>query len=78
LVATIHKSQLFDLYAHSRFDEAEAIDLIGLLGVYDHTPSIEKRRKLKEFIDAAKELDDEKTLDFLKRVTERFHRYLNK
>lgn len=78
LVAAIHKSQLFDLYAHSRFDEAEAIDLIGLLGVYDHTPSIEKRRKLKEFVDAAKELGDEKTLDFLKRVTERFHRYLNK
>ena len=78
LVATIHKSQLFDLYAQSRFDEAEAIDLIGLLGVYDHTPSIEKRRKLKKFVDAAKELGDEKTLDFLKRVTERFHRYLNK
>lgn len=78
LIATIHKSQLYDLYTQSRFDEAEAIHLIGLLAVYDHTPSSEKKRKLKALVDAAKDLGDKKTLEFLDLVSERFHRYLNK
>ena len=78
LVSTIYKSQLFGLYDQSRFDEAEAIHLIGLLKVYDHTPSLEKRRKLKELLDAAKDLEDKEALDFLNLASQRFYKYLNK
>lgn len=78
LLKSVHKSELFHLFIESRFDEAEAIHLVGLLGVYDHTPSKEKKRKLKELMDAAGELDDHQTLEFLRVASERFHKYLNK
>ncbi len=78
LVAQIHKSHLSHLYKEGKLDTSEAIDLIGLLGVYDHTPSEEKRRKLKDLVDAARELGDDKTMEFLATVKERFHKYLNR
>lgn len=78
LLALVRKSQLFKLYSENRFSAAEAIHLVGLLSVYDHTPSAEKKRKLKLFQDAAKELNDEDMKSFLSGVAERFQRYLNK
>ena len=59
-------------------DTAEAIHLIGMLGVYDHTPSKEKKRKIKEVIDFAKEIDDKEVQQFLIQAQEKFNRYLNK
>jgi hypothetical protein len=78
LLTAVHNSQLFALYSQSRFDEAEAIHLIGLLNVYDHTPSSEKRRKLKALVDASREVGDESIKEFLNQVSKRFSRYLNK
>jgi len=78
LVKTVHRSQLFKLYNESRLGEAEAIHLIGLLGVYDHTPSRDKKRRLKEMMDAAKEIRDERTTEFLEIVSDKFQRYLSK
>ncbi len=78
IIAKIQNSHIYKLYETSRFHEAEAIDLIGLLEVYDHTPSAEKRRKMKELEEAAKELKDEKTLTFLAEIKERFGKYLNR
>lgn len=78
LIKKLKNSQLYNLFAQSCFDEAEAIHLIGLLGVYDHTPSQEKKRKLREFIEAAKDLKEKNIEDFLNIVTERFQKYLNK
>lgn len=78
LLGIVRNSQLFKLYSESRFAEGEAIHLVGLLGVYDHTPSVEKRRKLKEFQDAAREMNDEDMTTFLGLVAERFKRYLSK
>ncbi len=77
-VQQVRKSYIFDLYLHSRFDEVEAIDLIQMLNVYDHTPSRVKKLKLKEYLDAAKELNDKEVLEFLSRVSNRFGKYLNK
>lgn len=78
LLGVVRNSQLFKLYSESRFGEAEAIHLVGLLGVYDHTPSVEKKRKLREFQDAAKEMNDEDMVTFLSLVAERFKKYLNR
>jgi len=78
IVAKIQNSQIYKLYEASRFHEAEAIDLIGLLEVYDHTPSTEKKRKMKELEEAAKELKDERMLMFLGQIKERFGKYLNR
>ncbi|OGU43028.1 MAG: hypothetical protein A2315_04200 [Ignavibacteria bacterium RIFOXYB2_FULL_35_12] len=77
-IKKIKSSILFNLYRDGMLDTAEAIHLIGMLGVYDHTPSKEKKRKIKEVIDFAKEIDDKEVQQFLIQAQEKFNRYLNK
>jgi len=78
MVERIRNSTLYKLFKENNFLEAEAIHLIGLLGVYDHTPSKEKKRKLKELFDHARELEDKEIIDFLELIENKFTRYLNK
>jgi hypothetical protein len=73
----IYKSELFKMFNENKLHEAEAIELIELLGVYDHTPPKVKRKKLNEFVIAAKESKDDKLIDFLRLVSEKFKRYLS-
>ncbi len=78
LLEQARESELYRLHSASQFDEAEAIHLIDMLRVYDHTPSREKRRQLRELVEAAQEVGDREMGDFLGRVGERFARYLNR
>jgi hypothetical protein len=77
-IKKIKSSRLFSLYLNGMLDSAEAIYLIGMLGVYDHTPSKEKKRKLKELIDFAKEVEDKEVHQFLIQAQEKFNKYLSK
>jgi hypothetical protein len=77
-IARLKKSHLYQLYAAGDFDETEAIDLNGMLGVYDHTPSVEKRVQLKLLIDAAADLNDKEVMGFLSQVEKHFSSYLNR
>lgn len=77
-IKKIKQSRIYGLYIEGLFDSSEAIHLIGLLGVYDHTPSKEKKRKLKELIDFAKEINNKEVVGFLNQVQEKFEKYLNK
>jgi hypothetical protein len=76
LIKRLRNSRLFQMYLASKWSEAEAIDLIGFLGVYDHTPSREKKRRLKEFESAATELDDSEALQFIQAILSSFGAYL--
>lgn len=78
VVLRIKNSKLFKMYKENVFFESEAIHLIGLLGVYDHTPSKEKKRRLRELFDYASEINDKDIIEFLKLVENKFDRYLNK
>lgn len=78
LLQKLKRSKLFRLYTDGRWHEAEAIDLIGLLGVYDHTPSKEKKRRLNEYKIHAKELEDSEVLDFIHAIENSFSTYLSK
>lgn len=78
LVAKIRNSQLFKMRKDAGWVDAEPIDLINFLEVYDHTPSEEKRRRLREFQMAAKELKDEEVQQFLDALSARFKSYLHK
>lgn len=77
-IARLKKSHLYQLYAAGKLDEAEVIDLIGMLGVYDHTPSVEKRAQLKLMIDSAADLTDKEIIAFLSQVKKRFSSYMNR
>ena len=77
-LAKIRKSRMFQLYESGKWMEAEAIDLVNFLEVYDHTPSKEKIRRLKELQQAAEQVGDPKVLAFLREVETRFRAYLHK
>jgi hypothetical protein len=66
------------MFSDSKWSEVEAIDLIGLLGVYDHTPSKEKKRRLSEFKNAAQDLKDAKAMEFIKAIEDSFGKYLSR
>jgi len=78
LILKLKKSKLFKMYSDSKWSEIEAIDLIGLLGVYDHTPSKEKKRRLRDFKNAAEELKDAEALEFIKALEDSFSVYLSR
>jgi len=78
LVAKLRKSRLFQMHKSDQWAEAEPIDLINFLEVYDHTPSDEKRRRLREFQMAANELKDHEVQKFLEALSLRFKTYLHK
>jgi len=78
LIAKAKGSRLFQFHDEGRWGEAEVIDLINFLEVYDHTPAKEKVRRMKAFQTAAKEVKDEGLLRFLENVSERFKTYLNR
>lgn len=77
-LAKIRKARIFQLYHGGKWMEAEAIDLVNFLEVYDHTPSKEKVRRLKDFQQAAEQVGDEQMLAFLHEVETRFRAYLHK
>jgi hypothetical protein len=78
LIKRLKNSKLFQMYLASRWSEAEAIDVIGFLGVYDHTPSKEKKRRLREFETAATELNDTEASQFIQAVRNSFDAYLSR
>jgi hypothetical protein len=78
LVEEIRKSQLFRMFESGRWAEVEAIDLIQFLGVYDHTPSKEKRARLRQYQSAAKEVKDAVVERFLNQIVSTFGPYLQK
>lgn len=77
-VAEVRKSRLFKLYKLGQWAEAEAIDLINLLKVYDHTPSKEKQKRLRAFQLAAEQMGDKEIGAFLDAVDSAFRSYLRR
>jgi len=77
VIVKIKKSRLFKVYAESRWSEARAIDLLSLLGVYDHTPVKEKRNRLEVFKTSARETKDIEVQNFIKAVEDTFSSYLS-
>lgn len=78
LISQVRKSRLFQTYKAGEWAQAEPIDLINFLGVYDHTPSEEKRRRIRSLEMAADEVNDTEVKEFLLAVLSTFSRYLHK
>lgn len=77
-VAHVKQSKLFQMYEAGQWENTEPIDLVNFLGVYDHTPSEEKRRRMHQFQLAAKQTGDEAVQKFLDLVSVKFHGYLHR
>jgi len=69
---------LFRRHAEGRLDETDVVHLLGLLGLYDHTPPAEVRREFKRLRDIASDLQDQDFLGFLDAVQKKFGGYLDR
>ena len=78
VIEKIKKSRLFKTYIEDRWSEARAIDLISMLGVYDHTPSSEKKNRLQLMKTAAREIRDIEIQNFIKAIEDSFSGYLSR
>ena len=56
---------LFRRFKEGRLDDADVVHLLGLLGLYDHTPPVEVRREFKHLRDAASAVGDAEFSAFL-------------
>lgn len=69
---------LFRRFREGHLDETEVVHLLGLLGVYDHTPPAEVRREFKRLRDVASGLQDQEFMEFLDAVENKFRAYLER
>jgi len=69
---------LFRRFKEGDFEEADVVHLLGLLGLYDHTPPKEIRSEFEHLQEAANAIHDEEFLRFLDAVHQRFRAYLER
>src|SRR5262249_24624405 len=69
---------LYRRYRDQRLGETDVVHLLGLLGLYDHTPPKEVRKAFKDLRDAATAVGDTEFQRFLDAVDERFRGYLER
>ncbi|MCX6831725.1 MAG: hypothetical protein NT028_06240, partial [candidate division Zixibacteria bacterium] len=69
---------LFRRFKEGQFADTDVVHLLGLLGLYDHTPPVEVRREFKQLRDLATAVHDDEFLQFLDAVNERFGTYLDR
>lgn len=69
---------LFRRFKEGRLGEAEVVHLLGLLGLYDHTPAVEVRREFKKLREAAVEIQDSEFAEFLDKTADKFKAYLDR
>jgi hypothetical protein len=69
---------LFRRYKNAGLEDAGVVHLLGLLGLYDHTPPKEVRSEFERLREAANAIHDDEFLTFLDAVHERFRPYLDR
>jgi len=69
---------LYRRFKEDRLGDTDVVHLLGLLGLYDHTPPVEVRKAFKQLQEAATMVDDADFLQFLAAVGDRFRAYLER
>jgi len=69
---------LFHRFKEGRLAESEIVHLLGLVGLYDHTPPSEIWNAFRQLRKDAEDASDQEILQFLQAAHERFHSYLHR
>jgi hypothetical protein len=78
IIETARSKVLFRRFQEDRLADTDVVHLLGLLGLYDHTPPKEVRREFKQLRDAASDLNDSEFVTFLDAVADQFRQYLDR
>jgi hypothetical protein len=78
IVQDIRSKILFRHFKEGKLPESEPVHLLGLVGLYDHTPPGELQKAFSQLRKDAKEVNDAEVLRFLDSVADRFQSYLHR
>lgn len=78
VMSRVRNSTLYRLYSEGRFEEAPIIHLLGLLRLYENAPAKEKKKRIKEIEELAKQVGDKEVLKFFDLLKKNFHHYIMK
>jgi hypothetical protein len=78
IVQELRSKILFRRFKEGKMAEAEIVHLLGLLGLYDHTPPSELLSAFGRLRKDAEEVGDGEVLQFLDAVGERFRSYIDR
>jgi hypothetical protein len=78
IIAECKQKLLFRRFKEGRFDDTDTVHFLGLVSLYDHSPTSEIKKALRQLRTDAQAVDDSEFLSFLDQVGERFALYLNR
>jgi hypothetical protein len=78
IIAECRQKLLFRRFKEGRFEDTDTVHFLGLVSLYDHSPTSEIKKKLRQLHADALAVGDDEFLSFLDQVGERFAPYLNR
>lgn len=78
IIAQSKQKLLFRRFKEGRFQETDVVHLLGLVGLYDHSPNSEIKKELRQLRSDAETIGDREFIDLLSQVSARFTAYLSR
>jgi hypothetical protein len=78
IIAECKQKLLFRRFKEGRFEDTDTVHFLGLVSLYDHSPTSEIKKALRQLRVDAQAVGDGEFLSFLDQVGERFALYLNR
>jgi hypothetical protein len=78
IIAECKQKLLYRRFQEGRFEDTDTVHFLGLIALYDHSPTSEIKKALRQLRADAQTVGDTEFLAFLDQVSERFAHYLNR
>src|SRR5262249_28481685 len=78
IIASAKSKLLYRHYKEEAIEDTDIVYLLGLLGMYDHSPPKEVKKAFRQLKADAEVIGDKDFLTFLDEMQNRFQAYLNR